>query len=61
LCSFVFGTNPLITKETAKTAQTQILYKNQKAEKYFNFEFRPLNQTLDEVCGDLLKEYSKVI
>jgi dihydroflavonol-4-reductase len=59
--SFVFGTNPLITKETAKTAQTQILYKNNKAEKYFDFEFKPLNQTLDEVCGSLLKEYSEVI
>jgi dihydroflavonol-4-reductase len=48
--SFITGYAPLITKETAKTAQTKIIYKNDKIKKQLNFEFKTLDNTLNRVC-----------
>lgn len=48
------GATPLITKETAKTAQTRFHYKNDKIKKSIGFEFAPLDQSISRVC-DFLK------
>lgn len=50
LKSFLTGAAPLITKETAKTAQLKILQKNGKIRETLGFEFRTLDETLDRVC-----------
>jgi dihydroflavonol-4-reductase len=53
LKSFVTGKAPLITKETAKTAQLKILQKNDKVKKTLGFKFRTLDETLSRVCKNL--------
>ncbi len=53
LKSFLTGGAPLITRETAKTAQLKILQKNTKIRKALGFEFRTLDETLDRVCAFL--------
>lgn len=53
LKSFLTGGAPLITKETAKTAQLKILQKNDKIRKALDFEFRTIDETLDRVCAFL--------
>lgn len=53
LKSFLTGGAPLITKETAKTAQLKILQNNRKIREALGFEFRTLDETLDRVCGYL--------
>ena len=56
LKSFLTGGAPLITKETAKTAQLKILQKNRKIRETLDFEFRTLDKTLDRVCSFLEKK-----
>lgn len=53
LKSFVTGKAPLITKETAKTAQLKILQKNDKVKEALGFQFRGLDETLSRVCKNL--------
>jgi len=53
LKSFLTGGAPLITRETAKTAQLKILQKNDKIRKALDFEFRTIDETLDRVCAFL--------
>ncbi|MBX2954302.1 MAG: NAD-dependent epimerase/dehydratase family protein [Leadbetterella sp.] len=53
LKSFLTGGAPLITKETAKTAQLKIFQKNNKIRETLGFEFRTLPETLDRVCAFL--------
>lgn len=50
LKSALTGGAPLITKETAKTAQLKILQKNGKIRETLGFEFRTLDETLGRVC-----------
>lgn len=51
--SFITGGAPLITKETAKTAQLKIYMKNDKIKKTIGFEFTPLDTTIKRVCNYL--------
>jgi dihydroflavonol-4-reductase len=55
LKSMLTGKAPLITKETAKTAQLKIFQENNKIRKDLNFEFNSLDNTLDRVCSYLVK------
>lgn len=45
--SFIFNTNPLITKETAQTAHKNLLYSNKKIINYLNYKFINIYKTLD--------------
>lgn len=56
LKSALTGGAPLITKETAKTAQLRIMQKNGKIRETLGFEFRTLDQTLDRVCTFLAEK-----
>lgn len=56
LKSMLTGKAPIITKETAKTAQLKIYQQNDKIRKALGFEFTPLEATLDRVCAGLLKQ-----
>jgi nucleoside-diphosphate-sugar epimerase len=45
------GTNPLLTKETAETAQAVVHFDNTKLFKYLpTFRYTPLNETIKRVC-----------
>ena len=44
------GAEPLITRETARLAGTEFLYNNQKITKALNFQFQPIDKTLQWCC-----------
>jgi dihydroflavonol-4-reductase len=48
--SSISGSEPLITKETAKIARQKITYSNQRATNDLGIQFRPLQDTLDWCC-----------
>lgn len=50
LRSAILGGEPLITRETARLANTHFLYANDKIRQKLNFEFRSLDETLDWCC-----------
>jgi dihydroflavonol-4-reductase len=47
--SFLTGSTPLITKETAKTSRTIFAYNNTKIQQTLHFEFTPIDQTIQRV------------
>ncbi|TAE69661.1 MAG: NAD-dependent epimerase/dehydratase family protein [Bacteroidetes bacterium] len=55
--SFFTGKAPLITKETARSSQNDFSYSHQKIKQTFDFEFTPLENTLERVCQELKKRY----
>jgi len=54
--SFITGSNPLITRETARLANTQFTYENNKIRKALNFEFQTFDQTLQWCCEHYIKK-----
>ncbi len=52
----VTNNKPLITRETARSAHKKYFYSNEKIKKELRYEFKPLRETLDEVCTEFLKE-----
>lgn len=58
--SWLTGKNPLITKETALTAQLKVGYSNKKIQQYLpDFHFKPLEQTIQETCAVFLEALQK--
>jgi len=53
--SWLTGSRPLITKETAKTARTQFIYDGKKVNQTLGFEYRKLDETVRRVCEFLTK------
>ena len=53
--SWLTGSKPLITKETAKTARTKFIYNGEKIQKALGFTYRPLDETVGRVCKALKK------
>lgn len=52
------GKRPLLTKETARTAQTKVYFDNSKFTYYaVNFEYTPLNESIKRICGELKEKY----
>ncbi|NJM25636.1 MAG: hypothetical protein HC859_09230 [Bacteroidia bacterium] len=45
--SRLFGTDPLITRETARLAQASFFYDNAKVRKTLNFDFKTIDSTLN--------------
>ena len=51
------GKHPLVTKETARTAQMKVYYENRKVlEALPGFEFRPLEDTIQHIATAFLQE-----
>ncbi len=48
--SWITGSEPLVTRETAQIAETQFLYDNKKIKKILNFEFQSIDSTLEWCC-----------
>ena len=52
------GKNPLLTKETAHTAQAKVYFDNGKLLKFFpQFKYTPLKESVDRICSELKKRY----
>jgi len=48
------GTEALLTKETAKTAQTKVSFDNSKLKQYLpNFSYTPLHESIKRICDEL--------
>ncbi len=56
--SLLLGTEPLITKETARSAKTNFIYQNNKIKSTLNYEFKSLDESLNRICKSLLEKYS---
>ena len=53
LRSFITGANPLITKETAISARSNIYFDPSKLIRTFNFRFTPIKESISRVCKEL--------
>ncbi len=52
------GKSPLLTRETAATALTNVYFENKKLFKYLpSFQYLPLQQTINRVCGEMEDKY----
>ena len=49
------GSKPLITRETANTAANIYVYSNKKIINQLNFQFTPIQQSINEACDYYLK------
>jgi dihydroflavonol-4-reductase len=56
--SGILGTEPLITRETARLAGTHFYYNNQKIQNNLNFQFQTLDQTLDWCCEYYINRFA---
>ncbi|MCE7066468.1 NAD-dependent epimerase/dehydratase family protein [Dyadobacter sp. CY326] len=52
--TWLLGTKPLITKETAQSAARKISYDNAKVRKALNYSFQPIERTVARVSESLL-------
>jgi nucleoside-diphosphate-sugar epimerase len=53
--SWLTGSRPLITKETAQTARTHFIYDGQNVKQALGFEYKKLDETVRRVCEFLKK------
>jgi nucleoside-diphosphate-sugar epimerase len=52
------GKRPLLTKETAYTAQAKVYFDNSKLLKYLpQFSYTPMKESVERICGELKKRY----
>ncbi|MCE6990456.1 NAD-dependent epimerase/dehydratase family protein [Dyadobacter sp. CY323] len=57
--TFLLGTKPLITKETAQSAARKITYRNAKITNALGFKFQPIEKTVARVSESLLDKNLK--
>ena len=57
--SFIMHTKPEVTKEMATTTAQIYTYSNEKIKKAIGFEFKPVEQSIKEICEIFLKEHLK--
>lgn len=55
LKSLLTGKTSSLTSATAKSSLTESLYSNHKIKDTINIEFKPLNQSINEICAALKK------
>lgn len=54
----ITGKSPLLTRETARTAQAKVNFDNSKLLKYLpSFNYTPIDETITRVCEHLKKKY----
>ena len=54
----LLGTEPRITPETARLADTDFFYENKKIRNHHNFEFRTLDDTLEWCCAYYMQKFA---
>jgi len=53
------GKDPLLTKETAATAQAKVNFDNTKLPKYFpGFSYTPIPVAIERICKELIKKHN---
>ncbi len=53
------GKDPLLTKETARTAAAKVQFDNQKLKLFFlNFQYTPIHVSLQRICKELVKKHN---
>ncbi|KQS31455.1 NAD-dependent epimerase/dehydratase family protein [Dyadobacter sp. Leaf189] len=52
--TWLLGTKPLITKETARSAARKVTYRNDKIKNALHFDFQPIEKTVQRVSETLL-------
>lgn len=57
LKSFFTGSNPSLTKETGRSARKRFYYSSKKINDKINFEFTPINKTINEICNHFLNDH----
>jgi len=57
----ITGKNPLITRETARTANKRDLYSSQKIKDAIGFTFRPMQDTIEWTCRHYLNDLKKPV
>lgn len=55
--TFITGEEPLLTKETARLANTEFLYSNDKIKKALSIDFQPIEESLDWCCQYYMSKY----
>lgn len=53
--TWLLGTKPLITRETAQSAARKITYDNGKVRKALDFQFQPIEETVSRISESLLR------
>lgn len=56
--SFLFGSDPLVTKEAAKSALSKVRYSNNKIKDQLGFKTRPIKSSIEHTGKMFLKDYS---
>lgn len=60
LKSLFTGKDPMLTKETAKTAAAKVLFDNSKIKRLIpGFQYQTVEASIKRICGELLKKYPK--
>lgn len=55
------GKSPLLTRETAASAQAKVFFNNGKLLKYFpNFKYTAINDTIRRICNELKDKYQLI-
>ncbi len=53
------GKDPLLTRETAATAQAKVNFDNSKLQKYFpGFSYTPVADSIRRICNELIKKHN---
>jgi nucleoside-diphosphate-sugar epimerase len=55
--TYFTSSEPLITRETARMANTEFLYSNDKIKKALSVDFQPIDETLDWCCQYYMTKY----
>lgn len=55
--TYLTDAEPLITRETARMANTEFRYSNDKIKKAFSIDFQPIDETLDWCCQYYMTKY----
>ena len=56
--SFLFGSDPLVTKEAAKSALCKVRYSGDKIKEQFDFKMTPIKSSVEHTGKMFLKDYS---
>ena len=52
----LLGNEPSITRETARASQNKFYYNSNKIIQKINFQFTPIDKTIDDICLNFLKQ-----
>jgi len=56
LRSFIMQTKPEVTKEMATTTSQKYYYSSEKIRKSIGFKFRPVEESIKDICGMFIKD-----